>query len=218
MIPKIIHYCWFGPKNLSPLNEACIQSWLKYYPDYKIILWNEENSPLEHPFLKMALAEKKYAFASDFTRFYALYNYGGVYLDTDMECIKALNIDMLYSDFFAAYEDLENKYVSCGMIGAKQNSEICLRMLECYDNSKSYENVPLILTKVIKNTQENFTIYPSYYFYPYNPYDSNQKVKQFMYCQVKEDTYAIHHWEKTWNLSFLDKLKKRFLILIAGIK
>lgn len=218
MIPKIIHYCWFGPNELSPLNKVCFESWIKYYPDYEIMLWNEDNAPIHHPFLKKALIEKKYAFAADFTRFYALYNYGGIYLDTDMECIRPLDEEMLCVDFFSAYEDIENRYISCGLIGAKQDSEICFKMLSYYENLNIYENVPSVLTKILENISEKFIIYPSYYFYPYNPYDTSQLVKQLMYCQIKKNTYAIHHWEKSWNLNLFDKLKRKILTLISGLK
>lgn len=218
MIPKIIHYCWFGPNALSILNNKCIDSWRRYYPDYEIMLWNETNSPIDHPYLKKALLEKKYAFAADFCRFYALYNYGGLYLDTDMECIQALDEEILCNDFVSAYEDLMNRYVSCGFIGAKKNSQICLEMINYYCDASFYENIPLILTRVLKDTDESFVTYPSHYFYPYNPYDIDQPIKQLMYFQIKADTYAIHHWEKSWNLSLLDKLRKKYFKLFRRSK
>lgn len=215
MIPKIIHYCWFGPNSFSALNNKCIESWKKYYPDYEIMLWNESNTPIHHPYLKKALSEKKYAFAADFSRFYALNKYGGIYLDTDMECIKSLDEEMLRNDFISAYEDLSGSNVSCGFIGSKKNSQICIEMMKYYDSSVFYENVPLILTKILKNTDENITIYPNYFFYPYNPYDSEQLVKQLMYSQIKSDTYAIHHWEKSWNLNLWNKFKRKSLKLLG---
>ena len=90
MIPKIIHYCWFGGKELPNLAEKCIASWKKQLPDYKIICWSEENFDIDNsvPYLKEAYSKKKFAFVSDYVRLYALYNYGGIYLDTDVEVIR----------------------------------------------------------------------------------------------------------------------------------
>jgi len=210
MIPKIIHYCWFGDNKMTALNQACLDSWKLFYPNYEIILWNETNAPIDHPYIKKALAEKKYAFAADFTRFYALYHYGGIYLDTDMECIKPLDDKILDNNFFSAYEDIQSIYISCGFIGAIKDSPICLNMLKYYDKSEVYENVPVVLTNILKNSNQKFKIYPNYYFYPYNPYDLEQPIKQLMFNQIKHDTYAIHHWQKSWKLNLLDKLRKMY--------
>ena len=90
MIQKIIHYCWFGGSEPPKLMKKCLKSWQNKMPDYEIRLWSEEtfNIPTSIPYVKEAYNEKKYAFVSDYVRLYALYNYGGVYLDTDVEVIK----------------------------------------------------------------------------------------------------------------------------------
>ena len=88
-IPKIIHYCWFGKGKKSELIEKCIASWKKYLPDYKIIEWNESNFDINsNIYCKEAYENKKYAFVSDYVRLYAVYNYGGIYFDTDLEVLK----------------------------------------------------------------------------------------------------------------------------------
>ena len=92
MIPKIIHYCWFGSKQLPPLAKRCIRSWKKYLPGYEIKLWNESNFDVNIiPYVKEAYKAKRYAFVSDYVRYWALFNYGGVYFDTDVELIKPVN-------------------------------------------------------------------------------------------------------------------------------
>ena len=129
MIPKIIHYCWFGENPMSPLIQECIKSWHRYLPDWEFILWNEDNSPLEHDFVKKALKDKKYAFVADYVRCHALYEYGGVYLDTDMELIKDIST-LLNNDFFAAYEDSDQDKVSCGVIGCIKGHQILKLVLD----------------------------------------------------------------------------------------
>ena len=92
MIPKIIHYCWFGHKPLPSMARHCIESWKKFLPDYEIKEWNEDNFDVNIiPYTKEAYAAKKYAFVSDYARFWILYNYGGLYFDTDVEVIHNMN-------------------------------------------------------------------------------------------------------------------------------
>ena len=91
MNPKIIHYCWFGGKSLTPLARKCLASWKKYMPDYEIKRWDETNfNPSSIPFTEGAYKAGKWAFVSDYVRFKAIYEHGGLYLDTDVEIIKNL--------------------------------------------------------------------------------------------------------------------------------
>ena len=92
MIPKIIHYCWFGHNPLPPLALKCIASWKKYLPDYEIKEWNEDNFDVNIiPYTQEAYAAGKYAFVSDYARFWILYKYGGIYFDTDVEMIRPID-------------------------------------------------------------------------------------------------------------------------------
>lgn len=92
MIPKIIHYCWFGGKEKPESAQKCIRSWKKFFPDYEIKEWNESNFDVNMiPYTKAAYEAKKYAFVSDFARFWVLYHYGGVYFDTDVEVIRNMD-------------------------------------------------------------------------------------------------------------------------------
>ena len=95
MIPKIIHYCWFGGKEKPKDVLDCIASWKKYCPDYKIIEWNETNYDVhKNQYMSDAYKERKWAFVSDYARIDVVYTYGGIYLDTDVEVIKPLNEHM----------------------------------------------------------------------------------------------------------------------------
>ena len=92
MIPKIIHYCWFGRNPLPESAKKCIASWRKFLPDYEIKEWNEDNFDVNIiPYTKQAYEAKKYAFVSDYARFWILYHYGGLYFDTDVEVIRPMD-------------------------------------------------------------------------------------------------------------------------------
>jgi len=93
MIPKIIHYCWYGHGEMSVPIKETIDSWRQQCPEYELKLWTEENSPVDLPYLRDALKHHKWAFAADYMRFYALYHEGGVYMDTDMFLIKPIDDD-----------------------------------------------------------------------------------------------------------------------------
>jgi len=210
MIPKKIHYCWFGGNQYTPLVKKCMKTWAKYLPDWEFVLWDESNSPVNHPFVKKALLEKKYAFAADYVRFYALYNFGGVYLDTDIELVKNLD-PLLNNKFFSGSENRDNKNVSAGVLGSVEKHEYLECVLAYYDKLKSYETSPFVLTTVYNNKLfESVTIYESQYFYPYNPFDSDQNVKQLFYSDIKEDTFAIHHWNFSWKPSLSERIIKYF--------
>ena len=89
MIPKIIHYCWFGKKTLPKSAQKCIESWILFFPDYEIKEWNEDNFDINIiPYTTEAYNAKKYAFVSDFARFWILHKEGGLYFDTDVEVVK----------------------------------------------------------------------------------------------------------------------------------
>ena len=91
-IPKIIHYCWFGGGPISPESRRCMESWKKYCPDYKIMAWNEQNFDIsQNRYAQQAYEAKKYAFVSDYVRLAVLYEYGGIYLDTDVELVRPLD-------------------------------------------------------------------------------------------------------------------------------
>ena len=102
MIPKIIHYCWFGRNPLPPLALKCIASWKKFFPDYEIKEWNEDNFDVNMiPYTKEAYEAKKWAFVSDYFRMEKVAEYGGIYFDTDVELMRNPSILLLDPAFFA---------------------------------------------------------------------------------------------------------------------
>ena len=154
---KYIHYCWFGGKPLPKLAKKCIKSWKKYLPDYEIIRWSEENVDLEEcPFIKEAYENKKWAFVADYARTKAIYEYGGIYFDTDMEVVK--NIDELLNtgNDHAAYVNDDHELsggkaflftlITCGIYGLYWNYKMgkelyeakCKKGMNASDNSVLY--------------------------------------------------------------------------------
>lgn len=100
MIPKVMHYCWFGMNEMPESIIKCIDSWKKYCPDYTLQLWTEDNFDVNsHPYIQEAYKAKKWAFVSDLARLLIIYNNGGVYLDTDVELISSLD-SVLVNTFF----------------------------------------------------------------------------------------------------------------------
>ena len=181
MIPKTIHYCWFGRGELSTKAKKCIQSWKKYCPDYEIIEWNEDNFDInQNEYTRKVYAEKKYAFLSDYARLKIVYEQGGIYLDVDVELVKSLD-DLLENDAYFGFETKE--FINTGVgFGAKQGSIAVKTLLEEYnqllDGTKDVIGCPKLNTEgVIKLGLErngqlqklaDCTVYPADYF---NPYD-----------------------------------------------
>ncbi len=202
MIAKTIHTIWFGPQEPPELVKKCRQSWQNYLPDFAIQHWNERNAPIDHPFVKKALQAEQWAFAADFVRFWLLYHHGGIYLDSDMEIIKDIS-PLLNCDFFLGYES--ERYLSGGIIGSKAQHPFCREVMQTIASENNFRILPEIITEAWQNnpqyTQDKqFICYPEHYFYPYNPYDDKRKNMTLMYCDIKEDSYAIHHWNKSWQL------------------
>lgn len=206
MIPKKIHYCWFGGKDLPPLAKKCIASWKKYCPDYEIIEWNEKNFDINiNKYTKEAYENKKYAFVSDVARLYALYNYGGVYMDTDVELVKNIDI-FLSNEAFSGFEAYDR--VPTGIMAAEKHNKLFKKFLDYY-NDKSFINDDgsynmttnvTIITNELENyglkknntlqSPGGFTLYPVDYFCPFN----FEKRK----LEKTNNTYAIHWFNGSW--------------------
>lgn len=134
MIPKIIHYCWFGRQPKPEIVLKCIESWKKYCPDWEIIEWNESNFDVsKHPYMKEAYERKKWAFVSDVARLLIVYNYGGVYLDTDVELSASFDEKIVDIDAFFVFES--NRYIATGLgFGAKKHHQAVKQMIKYYDS------------------------------------------------------------------------------------
>ena len=211
-IPKLIHYCWFGNKKKPQLVEDCISSWRIYLPDYEIIEWNERNTNLKHPFLKITYKLKKWAFVSDFVRLRVLNEFGGIYLDTDMFILKPLDNFLNDKCFFGA----ENgKIISAGIIGVLKNHYFIKECLSRYEhlnlnNETNWEEIciPRIITQEFRDENgsdlifnkkveiSDIVIYPPSYFYPLD-YKHREDMKNYK-NYLKMDSHAIHLWSASW--------------------
>lgn len=215
-IPKIIHYCWFGRGQKTEIVLKCIESWKKYLPDYEIKEWNEDNFDINiNTYVKQAYEAKKYAFVSDYVRLYALYNEGGIYMDTDVEVIKPLDV-FLDHDAFTGYE--RAGLIPTGIIGAKPKHNWIEKNLRFYDNKKfikedgTYDlttNVKYI-TSISKEMGftggsdfqifgEGVAIYPFDYFCAKDHFTGK--------VIITNNTYTIHHFAGSWHSKSM-KIKK----------
>lgn len=215
MIPKIIHYCWFGRGPLPKSAIKCINSWRKFFPGYEIKEWNEDNFDVNIiPYTAEAYKAKKYAFVSDYARMWILYHYGGIYFDTDVEVIKPMT-DIVARGPFMGIEGIsanEVANVAPGLgLGFDIKNQICKQILDLYstDNlincdgyivpfaTKVAQKLGAKATNAIQNLP-GITIYPSEYF---NPYDYlNGKLN------ITPNTRTIHWFDASW-LSQWGKLK-----------
>lgn len=206
MIPKIIHYCWFGNNPLPELAQKCIQSWKQYCPDYELMLWNEENFDInECAYVKEAYENKKWAFVTDYVRLKVLYEYGGIYMDTDVEVIKPLDSLLNY----VAVSGFETEqFVPTGLIAAEKDSSIICELLNSYDgdhfvkkdgtldlttNVVRITNYFIIRGLVLNNTKQtidNFTFLPKDFLCP----------KDFITKELEltQNTLTIHHFDGSW--------------------
>lgn len=240
-IPKIIHYCWFGRNPLPPLAEKCIASWRKYLPDYEIKEWNEDNFDVcMNTYIKEAYHIKKYAFVSDFARFYVLYHYGGVYFDVDVEIIKPID-DILAKGPFMGLEKLHgyiyNGYLALPAAGLGMavypKMEIVAEFLSYYNNrhfislrgKPKYKTVALIVADVLYAKGavidvngitfcEGMYLYPEEYF--------NPKELPIGTITITDNTRSIHHFAGTWDdrgrIRGLKKHWDRFTNLMLRLK
>lgn len=208
MIPQIIHYCWFGGNEKPDKAQKCIESWSRFAPGYEIREWNEENIALEHcpQYVQDAYAAKKYAYVTDYVRLKVLYEYGGFYMDTDVELLKSL--DPFRGD--AGVIGFENdEFVNSGqMLAAEAGHPILAEMMARYheiafyreDGSMYLLGCPHVNTEalvnhgLIRNGQEQtvggFHVYPADWF---NPLDSATGE-----LQKTNNTVSIHWYSMSW--------------------
>lgn len=219
MIPKIIHYCWFGGNPLPKSAQKCIASWKKYFPDYEIKEWNESNYDVNKVlYTKQAYKAKKYAFVSDYARFDILYTYGGVYFDTDVEVIRPFDEILKNGAFMGCEIDVNTAIdknpglgiaVAPGLgIAATPGLSIYKEILNSYNNYRFInDDGTYNTTTVVRYTTDilaknglravagiqniaDITIYPKEYFNPLD--DTTGKLV------VTENTHSIHWYSKTW--------------------
>ncbi|MFA5132110.1 MAG: glycosyltransferase [Candidatus Paceibacterota bacterium] len=212
MIPKIIHYCWFGdnPKNEEILD--CIESWKKTCPDFEIKEWNELNFPLEQfPFASRMYNEKKWAFVVDYVRLDILYREGGFYLDTDMLLLQSLSP---LTEHTCALGEESVGVISAGMIGAEAKNPFIAACKKFYDEDpKGLVTIPRVLSTVYETytDKESLTVYPPKTFYPFN----SEHIKEFHGQKLGPDVVGVHLWHYSWG-SPLNKFFKKIGIYSFG--
>jgi mannosyltransferase OCH1-like enzyme len=229
MIPKIIHYCWFGRGKMPLLAIKCIESWKKYCPDYELKLWNEDNFDLNlYPYTKEAYENRKFAFVTDVVRLYALYHEGGIYMDTDVEVLKPLD-DLLHLPAFSGYESNKNTTFPTGLMASAKGGIWVKEQLEYYDNKHFIKedgtfdmttNAQIITDIMVKN---GFVLSGEYQVYKN---DMHAFSKDY-FCpktstgilKITGNTYCIHHFAGSWvERTLWDKVKIFIFRNILGVK
>ena len=206
MIPKKIHYFWFGGNEKPKSVKKCIDSWKKYCPDYEIIEWNESNFDIHcMPFVEQAYEAKKYAFVSDVARLMMVYEYGGIYMDTDVEVTKPLD-SFLELEAFSGFES--DGDIPTGIMGCRKGFPLFQALLDDYETRRFIKpdgsfnmttNVVYITEACLEKglicngqlqTVDGFTLYPKDWFCP----KSHETGRMF----ITENTHAIHHFAGSW--------------------
>ena len=230
MIPKTIHYCWFGNKPLPDSAQKCIASWKKYFPDYTIKEWNENNFNVNIiPYTQEAYQAKKYAFVSDYARLWILYKYGGIYFDVDVEVIKPMDDVILKGAFMGCEKgngkESDDALVAPGLgLACVPGLNIYKELLDLYaalsfineDGTFNLTTIVQYTTSILKNyglknvnAIQNICdihIYPDEYFCP-----MNKGTKEII---ITENTRCIHHYDGSW-LPYPYHLKKKILQLFG---
>ena len=208
-IPKIIHYFWLGgnPKPESVIK--CIDSWRKFCPDFEIKEWNESNYDVhKHPYMDKAYIQKKWAFVPDYGRLDVLYEYGGIYMDTDVEVLKDLS-PLCKLDGYIGFESDER--VNCGQgFGCVPGLPIIREMMKCYDGDTPFEFIgneevfiesPRLSTKALiehglirnglRQKIDGLEVFPMDYLCPLDYYTGR--------LRITDNTYSIHHFDASWH-------------------
>ena len=229
MIPKKLHYCWFGGKPLNALGKRCVESWKKYFPDCEIIEWNEANFDIEGcRYAKEACTEEKWAFVSDYARCKILYEQGGIYFDTDVEVIKPFD-DILAGGAFFGCENPEGCDIAVNLgvgFAVEAGHPFFRQLVEDYEKSSFYkpDGSPDLYTIVERVTEllgkyglenrsgiqkiEGITVYPAEYFCPIDMNTGR--------LRITPNTHSIHRYAASW-VDKGSRLRGRVYFLIVRI-
>lgn len=224
MIPKIIHYCWFGRGEMPELAGKCIESWHKYMPDWTYKLWNEDNFDIDSvPYVKEAYEARKFAFVTDYVRLYALYTEGGVYMDTDVETLKSYD-DLLELTAFTGYEGSKRLPPVTGTMASEPGGQWVKEQLDEYDGLHFLKgdgsldmmtNTERISAKMRTNgfvQNGEYQVYEDMHIFPVEYFCPRQTTGEEL---INEKTYCDHHFMGTWND---DKSVRPLLLRLAGPK
>ncbi|WP_214807863.1 glycosyltransferase family 32 protein [Exiguobacterium sp. s144] len=220
MIPKIIHYCWFGKKEKPESVQKTINNWKNLMPDFDVIEWNENNFDVNSvDFVKKSYTQNKFAFVSDYVRLHALYNFGGIYLDTDVEVIKPLD-SLIGVKAFIGFEN--DTTLMTGLIASTKKNEWILEILNFYENNE-FENEKKEF-KVLANTLYVTNLTKSKYNFNFKSNEiQNIKDELIIYpfeyfcakdwrtgeINISNNTMTIHHYSGSW-------LTKKQKVLLYG--
>ncbi|MFC5773352.1 glycosyltransferase family 32 protein [Ectobacillus antri] len=222
-IPKVIHYCWFGRGDKPEIVKKCIASWKSVLQDYKIMEWNEDNFDITcNSYVQQAYECRKFAFVSDYVRVHALYEYGGIYLDTDVEVFRPFDRFLMHDSFWG-FE--QANYIATSTIGAAKGNVLIKRFLDSYtskmflkeDGSHDELTNVAIVSDILKKQglrldgtyqeiEKIGVFYPQTFFSPYD----------YINCRtlMTEDTCAMHHFYKSW-LPFTVRIKGNMKKVLA---
>lgn len=200
MIPKIIHYCWLSNDPIPENLKKCMSSWKEKLSSYEFMLWNFERfDKTSSTWVQQAFDNKKYAFAADYIRLFAVYNYGGIYMDMDIEVLKSFD-DLLNQKIMIAYENPEKSGIEAGCFGAEKGNNFIGNCLSHYKGRSfikpdlSFDILPLpkIMLSYLPENQ-NVRPYDWHYF--------TNKSYRTGEVQPLETSYAIHHFAGSWTSS-----------------
>lgn len=208
MIPKIIHYCWFGRGEMPQLSKDCIASWHKHMPDWEYRLWNEDNFDIDVlPYTKEAYEAKKYAFVTDYVRLYALQHIGGVYMDVDVEVLKPLD-DLMELSAFTGYEGSKYLPPVTGILASMAHGEWVTEQSEAYknrhfvcpDGSYDLTTNTQAMTAIMKRngfvSDGQYQVYKDLHIFPVNYFCPRQTTGEVL---MDDHTYCDHHFMGSWS-------------------
>ncbi len=205
MIPKKIHYVWFGDKDFGDVEKKCVATWAKVLPEYEVVRWgNDCIKQFDNRYFRQAIEAKQYAFASDYVRLWALYHEGGIYMDTDEEVVKPLDKFLEHDYFMGCQRCGSAKGLNPALVGAVPGNKVIKDLLAVYDdldfinpdgslntrpNPAYFEDVLVgqygLKDPYIKSGCVEF--YPNSFVYDYNHFGTDNK-----------NAYAIHRYAASW--------------------
>jgi mannosyltransferase OCH1-like enzyme len=206
MIPKKIHYFWFSGDPFPENIKRCMESWKIFMPDYEIIKWDLNNTPIEGAFAEKALAEKKWAFLSDYARLRILHEHGGVYLDTDVLVVKSFDELLNNASFWGRANNGMVEPVVIGSVKDHSTIAACLDIYTSKKNDLHFKEIPLEILPVftelgfnIKSAKTQIVgeniIFSYDYFCPM-PFEKADEENPYSF--ITKNTYAIHLWNAAW--------------------
>lgn len=212
MIPKIIHYCWLGEDEYPPLVKKCIQSWKENLPGWELRLWDKSCiEEINEPWVKEAYQAKVYSHASDYIRLYAVYKYGGFYLDTDVEVIKDF-APLLNLEYVFGFENSDRKYIEAATFGAHAGNVFLYKCMESYHNRHFIKkdgdyDYSFMIPSIMKQNIGNISIINNILDYQSNcpsvqvftaMFFSPKNCDTSKFDQLTKETFSIHHFRGSW--------------------